>query len=262
MHDYIIWKHLRKIRGIGMQATNSSFQKIINKHTAFFKREYTQKYRHERKYFLNKETAYMLQQRISYVLSPDDNGPDGKYHISSLYFDDNYNTSFYEKQNGILKRDKFRLRFYNGSMDKIRLEIKHKHGERVCKESADITPPQYEMMCDGDYNFMAIKKNPVLKQFYVSHVLKHMRPVVMVDYDRQAYIYPAGRVRVTFDTDIRAKTHTGSYSFPVVPNENTILEIKYDAFIPSHIAGLLSGIPFTQLAISKFVMAKLTLQGV
>jgi hypothetical protein len=40
-----------------------------------------------------------------------------------------------------------------------------------------------------------------------------------------------------------------------------ILELKYDSFLPAVVAGLLSGIQFTQLALSKYVMARHALLG-
>jgi hypothetical protein len=220
------------------------------------------KFRFEKKYLLDIGTAYLLKQRISAALPPDNSNPDGKYHISTLYFDDQYNTSFYEKQNGILTRDKFRVRFYNGSLDTIRLERKHKHGEMVYKSGALISVEQYQMMCCGEYSFMNRHPAASFKEFYTAHVLKRMRPVVMVGYNRQAYMYSAGNVRITFDSRLTASAPISNQYFPALPAKNMILEIKYDRFIPSFITGLLTGVQLTQqLPISKFVLSKFALQG-
>jgi hypothetical protein len=221
------------------------------------------KFRFERKFLLDRDTAYLLKQRISYILLPDSSSPGGQYHVSSLYFDDQYNSAFYEKQNGVLMRDKFRARYYNGSMDKIRLELKHKHGEMTHKEGTLITTEHYQMMCQGDYNYMRSQQSPVIERFYTTHVLKHMRPVVMIDYERQAYMHQAGNVRITFDSELSASMPMANHSFSILSNENIVLELKYDRYIPSFISGLLTGFQFTQqLAISKFIMAKLVLQGI
>jgi len=218
-------------------------------------------FRFERKYLLSSDVAFLLKQRVSYVLSPDSSSPGGQYLVSSLYFDDQYNTSFYEKQNGVLRRDKFRARYYNGNMDKIRLERKHKHGEMVYKESNILTPVQYQMICSGEYAFMSQNPGPVFEAFYTAHVLRHMRPVIVVDYTRQAYMHPAGNVRITFDSGLSASIPSASHSFSILAEEKIMMEIKYEHFMPSFIESLLTGFPFTQLSVSKYVMSKLVLHG-
>ena len=220
------------------------------------------KFRYERKYLLDRDAAFLLKQRISYVLHPDASTPDGQYTVSSLYFDDIYSTSFYQKMNGVLSRDKYRIRFYNGNMDRIRLECKHKHGEMVCKETATLSFEEYQMMNRGEYVFMRNQQpDSVFEKFYISHVLKHMSPVIMVDYNRQAYMHHAGNVRITFDSNILASIPVVNHSYTVLSDENIVMEVKYDRFIPSFVSGLLTGVPFTQLAISKYAMSKLAIQG-
>jgi len=224
---------------------------------------YTEKFRYERKYLIDAGTACILKQRMSHIMFPDSNGDNGQYHISSLYFDDIYNTSFYEKQNGVSSRDKYRVRFYNNSPEILRLERKHKTGEMVYKESAAIEQEQFERMCAGDYTFMSKEAAPVFERFYATHVTRQLRPVIMVDYDRQAYMYPAGNVRITFDSGIKTSAPMSELSFSVIPEDQLILEIKYSRFIPEVITGLITGSQFTQqLALSKFVMSKIALQGV
>ena len=222
------------------------------------------KYRFERKYLINRDDAYVLAQRVSRVMRPDSSHPDGRYHISSLYFDDMYNTSLYEKLSGVVERDKFRVRFYNGNQGFMRLERKHKRGEYIFKESETVTQEQFQMMCHSEYQFMrqGVGEEGVFNEFYASHTLKRMRPSVMVDYNREAYMYRAGNVRITFDSDVSASMMFEKHSKSVLPHSNVILEVKYNNFLPSVINGLLTGITSSQqLAISKFVMAKLGLQG-
>jgi hypothetical protein len=220
------------------------------------------KYRFERKYLLDQETALLLKQRASFALRPDEMAPAGLYHVSTLYFDDIYNTAFYEKQNGLLARDKFRVRYYDNSYETIRLERKHKHGEMIFKEGALLWPEEYEMMCRGEYGFMREQAAAVFARFYSAHTAKRLRPVVMVEYDRQAFRHPAGNVRLTFDSALTASKALTERAFPVLPKGQLILEIKYDRFIPSFVTDLLSGFQLTQqLPISKFTLAKLALRS-
>jgi hypothetical protein len=220
----------------------------------------TTKFRHERKYHLTEADAMLVRQRVSYVLAPDKNAG-GPYRVSSVYFDDAHNTSLHQKRNGVFLRDKWRLRFYNNSLKLIHLERKHKRGELARKEHAPVTEEQYMELCGADFRCAARQKDPVWKAFYARHLLGRMRPVVTVDYDREAFSYVPGNVRLTFDTNLRAAIPGSGYSAAVDTGGLMILELKYDSFLPAVVAGLLSGIQFTQLAISKYVMARHALLG-
>ena len=58
-------------------------------------------------------------------------GPDGRYKIRSIYFDDYWNTAYEEKLMGISDRKKYRIRFYNDQDDVIHLECKRKSGSGI-----------------------------------------------------------------------------------------------------------------------------------
>ena len=97
-------------------------------------------FRHEFKYFINFFEYNALRSKLKYVLKNDKfAGPSGDYHIRSLYFDDVHNSALYEKQAGVLKRRKFRLRIYNYQDDVIKLEKKSRVGQFINKESARLT---------------------------------------------------------------------------------------------------------------------------
>lgn len=228
----------------------------------------SRKLRFERKYLLDKDTAFLLKQRLSYVLKPDENNTEGAYKVSSVYFDDDFNTALFEKQNGILNRAKFRMRYYNECMDTIHLECKQKHGDMIYKEHKPLTITEYNMLLGGDFGvlrddiFQTSGTSALLTKLYTTHLRKQMHPVVTVEYDRQAYIHPMGDVRITFDSNITAKSPASATSFVVLPQHREVLEIKYTHFIPSMITGLLSGFQLTQqLPVSKYVMSRLAIQG-
>ena len=64
-----------------------------------------------------------------------------------------------------------------------------------------------------------------------------LRPKTVVCYDREAFFYPPGNVRITLDRNVRSGL--GSLDFlnpqaryvPVMEGL-TVLEVKYDAFLP------------------------------
>ena len=96
--------------------------------------------RHEQKYYISYGEYYNLVSKLSAVLKRDGNYGDKGYFIRSLYFDDMYNSSYYEKEAGNFTRSKYRIRIYNYS-DKygdIKLEQKCKIDLHFC--SSFISP--------------------------------------------------------------------------------------------------------------------------
>ena len=215
------------------------------------------KYRFERKYFIGEMDAAILRQRASKVLSPDPHS-DGPYHISSLYFDDVHNTALVQKQHGDLVRNKLRIRYYNHDLDFLRLEHKHKNGDMISKQSVVMTREQYESIKSGDYSFALSRPEPLWHMFYVRRRTLGLAPSVTVDYDREVFIYVAGNVRITFDTNLRASRPFSNISLPAMPPQSIIMELKYDHFLPSIVAGLINA-PLTQTTISKYTLCRDTL---
>ena len=65
-----------------------------------------------------------------------------------------------------------------------------------------------------------------------------MAPKTIVDYDREPFIYAPGNVRVTFDYNIRTGLNCTDFLDPdcvTIPagDASIILEVKWDAFLPS-----------------------------
>ena len=216
-------------------------------------------FRHERKFYLSPADAAVLRQRAGMLLAPDRHSARGAYKVSSLYFDDVHDTSLREKLDGVAVRDKWRVRWYNDSLSPIHLERKHKENDLGMKQHDAVTEAQFRRLEQGDMAVAAAQQGPVWQAFHTLHRLRCLRPVVVVSYRREALACEAGNVRLTFDADLRAARPGSPASIPVSTDGMTILEVKYDGFLPAVVAGLLSGVQYTQLAISKYVMARLTL---
>ena len=93
--------------------------------------------RYEFKYILNKNLRNQIEKEISNFMNIDKFAiNNNKYFVRSLYFDDNSSTEYYKKIDGMLIRNKFRLRTYNISSKKnnpIFLEIKGRNNQRTYK---------------------------------------------------------------------------------------------------------------------------------
>ncbi len=201
------------------------------------------KYRHEYKHSINMADYLMLDSKIKLFASPDEHCSNGSYFIRSLYFDNYMDKALREKLDGISVREKFRIRYYNMDDSFILLEKKSKHKGLTLKEQARITKEQTEHIMAGKWEFLAESDNLLLNEFYAKLEGECLRPKLIVDYTRKAYVYAPGNVRITFDYDIHSSAFTEGFfstqlSAVPVPN-TTIMEVKYDEFLPQIIADLL-----------------------
>ena len=223
-------------------------------------------YRHELKYIINSGWHRILSQRLKAAMKPDPHGDKGVYRITSLYFDDVFRSAYNDKALGLDVRKKYRLRYYGLSGDFIRLEVKEKKGDMVCKRSSPVSYEQYQSLLRGERKLLR-QPNTAAEEFYASDRLVRLTPAVLVDYVREAYVCPAGNVRITFDMQLRTSPQLDPLGekavfYNVFDREEIILEVKYDRFIPAHIQALLGGIPMTRESVSKFVLCSDKIQEV
>lgn len=221
------------------------------------------KLRHEFKYYLHLHEYVAMRKEAARLMRMDGHSlnSDG-YGVRSLYFDGMHDHALHDKVNGVFKRDKYRIRIYNGSSAKITLERKSKFGDMVCKESALLTLEEYRSILARDFSCLAGKDDPLLKDFY--YVLAHRayRPVVIVDYEREAYVFEEGNMRLTFDKRMAAAINTCDlFDGALVLREaldgrRTIMELKYDSYLPAPVRRLVQPERHVRSAISKYVICR------
>lgn len=222
--------------------------------------------RHELKYYIHPHEYMILRGRVSSLLKLDKHsvGSEG-YLIRSLYFDGVHDQALYDKSAGIFSREKYRIRTYNGSDGMIRLERKSKYGDYVCKESAKLSRDEYDRILTGDVSFMAGSTDALLIDFYHAVAYRGFRPKVIVEYVREAYLYEAGDVRVTFDKKLSAAVTTTDLfdadrlvAPETILDERTIMEIKYNDFFPETVRQLVQPAAHQRSAISKYLLCRET----
>ncbi len=224
--------------------------------------------RHELKYRVDALQHQILQRKLATVLARDPYmGKNNKYTIRSLYFDDYTNSALNEKQSGVRNRKKYRIRIYNNSDAVIKFERKTKINQYILKESIRITRLEAERIIAGDCSFLAKTQVPLLRDFYMENGCRLMRPVVIVEYDREAYTYPVGNVRITFDT--RLRTSLGPVSFfdsdccmmSIVNEQGIVMEVKYNQVLPQFICGLFPDTIKPPSAFGKYVYCRAQQRG-
>lgn len=214
--------------------------------------------RSEYKYLINTQYIPLLKARLGAVLRIDSHsGPEG-YTIRSLYFDDMDFSSYHQKIAGIKEREKYRLRYYNFDESYIIFERKAKDTDLSKKTSAAVSAAEAEALIKGDRKTYEANGSPLLKIYSVLSEASLMRPAVIVDYDRIAYTYPIGNVRVTLDMNLRTAPYKYDFfdkslmTMPVMDENEAILEVKFNEILPGFIRDILADIPMQRMAISKY----------
>ena len=93
-------------------------------------------FRHEVKHEVSNLDLLVLRQRLRTVMTPDRHAVNGAYKIRSVYFDSFDDKALREKLDGVMIREKYRLRLYNDEPATLHLERKYKCGGVGYKQAA------------------------------------------------------------------------------------------------------------------------------
>ena len=194
-------------------------------------------YRHEWKHEISYMDLLSIRSRLSAVADPDPHAISGKYLIRSLYFDNSSDRALREKIDGVNRREKFRIRYYNLDPSIIHLEKKSKINGLGTKYSAELTEEETQQIVNGEIGWMLESGRPLIEELYCKMVWQGLRPATIVDYTREPFIFGPGNVRVTLDYDIRTGLKSTELLDPgcvTVPAGNApiILEVKWDTYLP------------------------------
>ena len=220
----------------------------------------TEKFRHELKYRIGCAQYIELRNRLRTVMRSDvHTDVDGRYLIRSIYFDNYMDKALREKIDGVSRREKFRIRYYNDDFSYITLEKKVKNNALCMKSDAEITKEECQNLLEGRLKWMRGHPSQLVQELYAKMHYQLLYPRVLVSYIREPYVYDAGNVRVTFDSDIRTTLYHRHFLEEKVADISTadqpwdmILEVKYDAFLPTIIRDILQTNTIRQQAFSKY----------
>ena len=196
------------------------------------------KLRHELKHSINPGEDMILTSRLRKLFPHDSNADShGSYRVSSLYFDTPYDKALRQKIDGVNSREKFRLRHYNADLSFIRLEKKYKINGLCGKRSAKISAQQVEKLLSGDIDFLLTSGEALLMELYSKMRGQQLAPKTIVTYDREAFLFAPGNVRITIDRNLRTGLDSTDFLNPhlchaPVSDGLAVLEVKYDAFLP------------------------------
>ena len=219
------------------------------------------KFRHEQKHQLSLQEGLVLSARLKRLFALDPHaGNDGSYSVHSLYFDTPYDRALREKIDGVDRREKFRLRYYGTDASFVRLEKKMKRGGLCAKRSTRLSEAMLQELLKGNPACLRESDDPLLLELYSKLQGELLRPVCVVSYEREACLYPYGNVRITLDRKIQTVAvrhflHPSPPSLSVLA-DICVLEVKYDAYLPT-IVSMAVQVPGRQaMACSKYALCR------
>ena len=168
-----------------------------------------------------------------------------------------------QKENGDVHRRKIRFRFYGYQPNGVKLEVKEKENQYTIKKSLSISSQEALDIASGDYSGLCKDSHQgQLIRLYDHMQAYHYTPSVIVDYERTAFVHPFSNIRINFDQNIRASHQVGQmfqqgdFFYPICNRAFTILEIKYDGYMPEFIKRILSAVELIPVSYSKYYYAK------
>lgn len=225
------------------------------------------KYRIENKYIVSESELALLERRLMPIMAKDVHQTGKSYEIRSLYFDDFNNRCVDENEAGVDERRKYRIRIYSPDAATAKLEIKEKISNKTRKIVCPITRDEALQLMDGDCPAVPDDRAP-LNLLRLSMRCTFMKPKATIIYDRTAFVYPEGNVRITIDRNIKASrakealfAQVPSGMISVLPTGMHVLEVKYDEFLPQFIARQIDTGKLCQTSFSKYYLGYMATQG-
>lgn len=198
--------------------------------------------RNEYKYMIDSAQMQHLKITAQGLLDRDAHCDEsGSYVVRSVYFDDVSDNFLYEKIEGITPRYKYRIRYYNQETSLIKLEKKLKLGNKTLKTACSISQEECVSLIEKG-RLDIISDMDDVKQMLIND-FNHLNlvPKVIVTYKRYPFVCKIGNVRLTFDEEISSAADINRFlshdyvQRPILEYGISIMEIKWDEFIPSHI---------------------------
>lgn len=218
--------------------------------------------RQELKYYFPTENTHLIKEILSTLLIPDPfNIGENGYEISSLYFDSLDDRDFNQKLDGVMYREKYRIRIYNKDTSFGKFEIKRKLNNVIDKISIKLSNKDMRSILDG--NFQSIEKD---ETEYASKLIKmhHYSPKTIVSYNRYAFYLPYNNIRITIDSNLSSHGfNVDLLNIRTIEKNNinkrgySVLEVKFENNLPNFIKQALSDLTFTRSAVSKYALSRI-----
>ena len=219
--------------------------------------------RREYKYFLDEAQDALARLKADCMLLRDPHGDtDGSYFVSSLYLDSLDDSCLNDSILNNELRSKYRIRCYNSDPSRLFLEKKSKNYGFSYKEVIPISAEECRCILSGEVPKLQSSDSELRKKLLTELFIRSLMPKLIVSYDRAAYTYDAGGLRLTVDRNLSSSSDfdaflSGDYvRRPVMSPGKSLLEIKWSGLIPQHIYDAFCLDSLTRTAFSKYLICR------
>jgi hypothetical protein len=222
--------------------------------------------RFELKYLITLRQAERFKSALRAYLVPDEHGNgNGRYALTSLYYDSPDFRCYREKVDGIKFRRKLRIRRYEtGEVftdeTPVFVEIKQRV-DRVTQKRRVILPYSEALCLCNDRRIPdhASDDEAIIQEIYAFLWKYNLRPASIVRYNRQAFVgteYDIG-LRVTFDTSLSFQSHPlhlheQPSGLPMLSANLVVMEIKVNERIPYWLTEMIAAHNLEIVRVSKY----------
>ena len=229
--------------------------------------------RKEQKYLITRRQHEELVERIGPKMRNDKNGVDGRYSVTSLYFDNDEKGIYFETKNKLKYRQKLRLRVYDDAdlNSTAFFEVKQKHKKVVNKRRMLLPLGEAYRYLEEDgqagLDHYETSNSQVMKEIDYFRKFYNLRPEMVVSYNRHAlHGLDDDGLRITFDFDLRCRKEdlhieNGPYGENFIDTDLVVLEVKVDHSVPLWLARILQELQCEQRSASKFCTSMELLSG-
>lgn len=220
--------------------------------------------RKEQKYLITLDQYSLLLEQIMPYMRSDKFGIDGRYIVSSLYFDSDDHKIYFETKNKLAFRQKLRLRIYNetGIDETAFFEVKQKHRKVVNKRRMLLPLKEaYLYLEKGNeqhLNEFHTSNSQVLREIDHFRTLYELKPEMVVSYERHAlHGIDDSELRITFDFNLRCRNDDlllehGSDGEYFIDGNLIVMEIKVNDSVPLWLTRILQALQCEQRSASKY----------
>jgi hypothetical protein len=222
--------------------------------------------RFELKYLISLQQAERFKTGLKRYVVPDENGQhNGRYTLSSLYYDSPDLLCYRENADGLKFRRKLRIRRYETGQvftdeSPVFLEIKQRYN-RITQKRRTVLPYHEALRLCNDRQMPDHEPGDkaLIEEIYVFLWQYNLRPVSIVRYDRQAFSgteFDRG-LRVTFDTSLSFQAsqlhlHEQPSGLPMLPASSVVMEIKVNERIPFWLTNMIAAANLQLIGVSKY----------
>ena len=222
--------------------------------------------RFELKYLLSLQQAELFKNALRAYLVADEHGNgDGRYPLTSLYYDSPDYRCYWEKVDGVKFRRKLRIRAYGDDQaltqdTPVFVEIKQRVN-RVTQKRRAVLPYAAALQLCNERQLPEHDPDDkaVVDEIYAFLWQYNLRPASIVRYERAALIgtdFDLG-LRVTFDIQLSCqfnplRLHEPPAGMAMLPPDQVVMEIKANERVPYWLTELVAAHNLKMVRMSKY----------